>query len=281
MKKLLLLLVLGLPATGALALDTPKSGQHDRRVKYVDYNPADVVKLVAHFGYQIDIVLAEGESVMPKGMFLGDRDAWHYATLGNHVFIKPKEEGGKTNMTIVTNRRTYSFDLASHWSKKNRSDSGDMYFQVNFRYPADEVTKAAGDARRAAAAASALETKKRLDDKLGRVYETGNTNYTVQGSDDVAPDEASDDGTFTKMTFKGNREIPAIYVVNADGSESLANRTVEGKTVVIHALARKFVLRKGSSVACVFNESYDPIGRGNPSGTTIPGVERVIKGESQ
>lgn len=281
MKKLILIAMLAMPATSVLALEVPKAGRHDHRVKYVDYNPADVVKLVGHFGYQINIVFAEGESVEPKGIFVGDSAAWLYTAKGNQVFIKPKEDGGRTNMSIVTNRRTYNFDLSSHWSKKNRSNPSDMYFQVNFRYPTDEVAKVAANIQQAAAAASAQEAQRRLDDKLARAHDTANINYTVQGSDDVAPDEASDDGTFTKLTFQGNREIPAIYLVNADGSESLANRTVEGKTVVIHGLARKFVLRKGKSVACVFNESYDPIGRGNPAGTTIPGVERVIKGESQ
>jgi type IV secretion system protein VirB9 len=50
---------------------------------------------------------------------------------------------------------------------------------------------------------------------------------------------------------------------------------------VIQSLSKKFVLRKGNSVACVFNESFDPIGTENKTGTTIPGVERVIKGDSQ
>lgn len=274
MKKLALLLMLSLPMAGVHALDTPKPGKNDHRVRYVDYVPGEVVKLVAHFGYQINIVFAEGETVLPKGVYMGDGEAWKFATMGNNVFIKPKEENGRTNMTILTNRRSYTFDLTSHWSKKNRSDSDDMYFQVNFRYPAEE-------AARTAAVAAAQAAKRRLDDKMARTFETVNTNYTVQGSDELAPDEASDDGTFTKLTFKGNRPFPAVYVVNADGSESLVDRTVEGRTLVLHLTAKKFVLRKGNTVACVFNESYDPIGRENTTGTTIPGVVRTIKGGSQ
>jgi len=274
MKKLVLLVMLSLPLAGSYALETPKPGVNDRRVRYVDYNPGEVVKLVGHFGYQINIVFAEGETVLPKGVYMGDRKAWSFATLGNNVFIQPSEENGQTNMTILTNRRSYTFDLTSHWSKKNRSDTDDMYFQVNFRYPKEEAAKVA------AAAAAAIE-KQRVDKKLAATYETTNTNYTVQGSDDVTPDDVSDDGTFTKMTFRGNRPIPVIYLVNADGSESLVDRTVEGRTIVIHATAKKFVLRKGNSVACVFNESYDPVGRENSTGTTIPGIERTIKGESQ
>jgi len=274
MKKLALLLMLSFSVTSTFALDTPKPGKNDARVRFIDYTPGEVVKLVAHFGYQINIVFATGEAVQEKGVFMGDSAAWTFATSGNNVFIKPRQENGQTNMTIVTNRHTYTFDIASHWSKKNRSDSNDMYFQVNFRYPADE-------AARAAAVAAAQAAKKRVDDKLTKAFETANTNYTVQGADELAPDDVNDDGTFTKLTFRGNRPIPAIYIVNADGSESLVDRTVEDRTVVVHAIAKKFVLRKGNSVACVFNESYDPIGRENTSGTTLPGVERTINGEPQ
>jgi type IV secretion system protein VirB9 len=281
MKTLLIALLFSLPAAGALAADIPKPGKYDYRVKFVNYNPAEVVKLVAHFGYQVDIVLADGEKVLPKGIFLGDSEAWTFAVLNNHVLIKPKEENGRTNMTILTNKRHYSFDLSSHWSKKSRNDSEDMYFQVNFRYPQDEAAAAQAAVGRMAEAAAAAATQKQFDTKLAGQFETRNRNYEVQGSEDLAPDEATDDGRFTRLRFKGNRKIPAIFVVNEDGSESLANRHMDGDVAVIHTLARKFVLRLGNSVACVFNESYDPIGNSNDTGTTIPGVERVTKGEPQ
>lgn len=273
MKAILLAVSLLLPAGAALALDTPKPGRHDPRVRYIDFNPADVVKLVAHFGYQIDIVLAEGESVLPRGIFMGDKDAWTFATQGNHVLVKPKEENGRTNMTILTNRRAYSFDLTSHWRKNGRSEPRDMYYQVNFRYPLEDAAKSSDAALRVAA-------RQRLAERMRHSHPTVNKDYHVQGDGELAPDEASDDGTFTRLTFKGNRDIPAIFIINADGSEGLVNRTVEGKTVVIHAVGRKFILRKGKAVACVFNESFDPIGRGHPAGATVPGVERTVNGAS-
>jgi type IV secretion system protein VirB9 len=275
MKKLVMLVALSYPLLSAHALETPRAGRFDQRVKFVDYNPTDVVQLVAHFGYQIDIVLAEGEAVLPKGVYLGDGEAWQIATLGNHLFVKPKEENGRTNMTVLTNRRAYNFDLTSHWTKNAKRGSNDMYYQVNFRYPTDEAAKVLAARSKAAEDAA----KKRLDERLAQSSPALNKNYFVQGSEELSPDAASDDGRFTRLTFRGNRDVPAIFVVNEDGSESLANRTVEGDTVVIHTVAKKFVLRKGNSVACVFNESFDPVGLSNSTGTTIPGVERVIKEE--
>lgn len=277
MKKLALLFALALPAMPALALDVPQGNKFDYRVKVVNYNANDVVKIVGHFGYQINIVLQDGEQVLPKGVYMGDSQAWQFATLNNHVFIKPKIENGRTNMTIITNRRAYTLDLSSHWSKNNKPTSNDMYYQVQFRYPADEAQHALTLAQKQAADAAAAVDKKRLDDQMNVRSERKNWNYFVQGSQSVTPDEASDDGRFTYFRFKGNRDIPAIFMVNEDGSESLVNRDVDGDTVTIHSMAKQFVLRKGNAVAAIFNESYDPVGSDNSTGTTIPNVERVIK----
>jgi type IV secretion system protein VirB9 len=53
--------------------------------------------------------------------------------------------------------------------------------------------------------------------------------------------------------------------------------------IQVHAVARKFVLRADNLVTCVFNESYDPIGKRPLTNTASPQVERVLKtpGESQ
>src|SRR3546814_13478131 len=48
-----------------------------------------------------------------------------------------------------------------------------------------------------------------------------NLNYKVQGDSDLQPSEISDNGQFTVLRFPGNHEIPAIYLVRPDGSESL------------------------------------------------------------
>ena len=250
----------------AYALDVPVAGQYDERVKTVNYNPDDVVKIVGHFGYEINIVLAEDEHVLPKGVYMGDSQAWQFGTLRNHLFVKPVEDFGATNMTVLTNKRHYTFELTSH--QKATKAIKDMYYQVKFRYPQDEADKKALAAREE-------ETKRRL-----AVQATPrNWNYMGCGAESLIPDAAYDDGTFTAFQFAGNREIPAIFIINDDGSESLTNRHLDGDTVKIQTLGKKFVLRKGNSVACVTNESFDPVGVANDTGSTVPNVIRTIKGE--
>lgn len=261
-------------AMPAWALSTPEAGRFDYRVKFVDYNAQDVVKLVAHYGYQIDVVMADDEAVVDGGVFLGDANAWKFGTHRNHVFLKPSAQFAETNLTFLTNKgRSYSFLLDAHVNKQGPA-TFDMYFQVNFRYPEEE-------ARLQAILAKAEAEQKRLDDARNTVVEPTNLNYQAQGSELFTPDAAYDNGTFTYLVFNGNREIPAVFVVNEDGSESLVNRTIEGEKIVIHGIAGKFVLRKGNSVTCIFNDSYNA-NKGGPNvernGSPVPTIQRVTKG---
>lgn len=263
-------LSLGL-AANAQALEIPRGGSYDARVRFIDYNPAEVVKLVGHYGFSTHIQFSSSESVQQIAM--GDKNAWDVAPVDNHIFIKPTSDEAFTNMTVVTSRRVYNFELDAHWSQNQANPRpNDMMFQINFRYP-DEI------AARAAAEAEAQEVQSRLNGTTDP--EAQNWNYWATGSQEVTPSRALDDGRFTYLTFSNNREMPAIYVVNPDGSESLVNTSIDPDrpdTIVVHNIGRQLVLRKGNSVACVFNHSYDPEGVTNTTGTTTPGVQRVIRG---
>ena len=79
-----------------------------------------------------------------------------------------------------------------------------------------------------------------------------------------------------------NRDMPAVYATDADGTESLVNTNVEGNEIVVHRMVRKLTLRKGAAVACVVNKSFDlDGGRDNTTGTVAPDVQRVIRGVRQ
>ncbi len=57
-----------------------------------------------------------------------------------------------------------------------------------------------------------------------------NTQYSVAegaGSQDIVPTLVFDDGRFTYLRFPGNREVPAVFHVLGDGSETLVNARME------------------------------------------------------
>ncbi len=141
----------------------------------------------------------------------------------------------------------------------------------NFRYPEDKAARLEAE----------IEAKK-LTSQLNQRKKSNaiNWNYWGKGSLDVTPNCANDDGRFTYLTFSNNKEMPAIFIVNPDDSESLVSTSIdpnEPDTIIIHKIARRFILRKGDYVACLFNESFDPDGVGNTTGTIMPGVKRIIK----
>ena len=63
-----------------------------------------------------------------------------------------------------------------------------------------------------------------------------------------------------------------------DLARHLVNFTVDNDEVVIHRVARSFVLCRGKLVACLQNRSFDGGGERLESETLVPGVQRVTKG---
>lgn len=254
-------------AGGAHAESKPAGNPYDARVRFVNYNPNDVVRVIGHFGFSTTIEFGEGEEI--QSVALGDSLAWDVAPKGNHLFIKPRENNPTTNMAVVTNRRTYQFWLAGQRAKDG-GRGAQMYFAVKFRYPEDERKKAveAEERRVAQAALNAPPVPKNWD-------------YWGCGKVTLRPSEVFDDGRFTYLRFPAAQEVPAAYIINSDGSEALANGTMRGDQLVLQLVAPKIILRKGRAVACVENRSYNYYGVYTPNSTTSPSVRRVVKDEAQ
>jgi type IV secretion system protein VirB9 len=278
--KNLLLIALLIPAI-AFAEITPRKGDYDPRVRVVDYNPLNVVKLVTFYGVSTHVQFGDGETI--KDVAIGDDQAWKVVPRGNHLFIKPQAEMADTNVTVVTDKRTYHFALivqprpikdSKAWSDPN------LVFSLVFRYPDDEAEKRKAEAEKLAAAASTKNMKAKLANATKQIE---NIDYWVAGSEEISPTAARDDGRFIYLTFSNNRDMPAVYSVDAEGNEALINTNViEGNTIVIQRLVPHLILRKGNYVASVINKSFDINGGiDNTTGTIAPDVERVIKGKQQ
>jgi type IV secretion system protein VirB9 len=108
-----------------------------------------------------------------------------------------------------------------------------------------------------------------------------NMAYAVQGATSLQPSEVTDNGRMTVMRFPANQPIPAIYQVEAGGTESLVPFDVRGEFVVVHVVAKELRLRRGREVLCVYNEAFEPYGANPATGTAAPDVERTDKGGSR
>lgn len=248
----------------------PPAGTVDARIRVVAYNPDDVVELQGYVGFQIHMQWAEGEEFVNLGS--GDNGAFDVGAERNHFFIKPKEAHATTNLTILTNRRAYHFDYVVSATAPTGKAARRMVYSIRFTYPED-------DARAAAAERERLLTEARMKNAVAE--RPRNSDYWFCGSNTLKPMSAYDDGVQTRLRFQTRSEFPAMFVQNDDGSESLLNFNIEDDEVVIHRVARRFVLRRGKLVGCVVNQSFAGGGARSRSNTTVPGVTRTTTGAAQ
>ncbi|MBY3312555.1 P-type conjugative transfer protein VirB9 [Rhizobium laguerreae] len=272
---LIALLLAGLSTT-ASALDIPRGASQDSRIRFVDYQPYNITKIVGTLRSSVQIEFAADEEI--AHVALGNSVAWEVAPAGNILFLKPRENQPVTNISVVTTRRdgsTRSYQMELTVRDGTVEAGQNTYFYVKYRYPADEAERRRLDAAARAQAAQAGEADKVL--ALHEAYGPRNWRYSAQGSAALEPQAVYDNGKVTTFAFAGNQEMPAIYMENSDGSESLVPKSVDNNLVLVHAISRKFILRRGGDVLCVFNEAYDRIGINPDTNTTSPSVERVVK----
>lgn len=259
----------------AHATQVPLPGAKDARVRNVTYDPDQVVSIQGSFRHAIEIQFGPGETITQAA--LGDTVSWQIAPVGNIIFLKPRERAGPTNLIVVTSvdgsPRTYHFNLTL--------GSGEAMYGVRFRYPREERALAALQAQLAqAASAKALETgitSSALDHAV--IEGIRNMNYTVQGDSALQPTEISDNGEFTVLRYPGHADIPSIFAVDVDGTETIVPYDVREDFVVIHAVYRQLRLRRGTTVLCIFNEAPLRNDRGDRTGTVSNVVERKVKGQ--
>jgi type IV secretion system protein VirB9 len=263
-------LVLGamLLASHARAELTPAKGLTDSRVRIVPFDADQVIRLKGFVGYQIHFQFAEGETFV--NLAAGDNKALDVGYEANHLVLKPLAEKVATNITVITNRHVYQFDYSASAERPDPS-KGDVIYSLRFIYPQEE-------ARRAAEALEAQRANEKLMAPEKSEPRTLNANYWGCGADAIRPVYAVDDGVQTRLRFSAHAEFPTLYVKNDDESESLVNFTVENDEVVIHRVARSFVLRRGKLVSCLQNRAFDGGGERLKSETLVPGVERKTKG---
>ena len=60
----------------------------------------------------------------------------------------------------------------------------------------------------------------------------------------------------TRLRFAANADLPAIFVRNDDGTESLLNFSMDEGDVIVHRVAHQFILRRGKLAGCIVNQGF-------------------------
>ena len=267
----------------------------DPRLREVQYDPRAVVTVPVKRGVVTLVVLDADESITEVAAGLGGdcakpEAAWCVAAQpgGRNLFVKAKSTAGApNNLAVVTDRRTHSFRFVVLAD----NDPKAPVYRLVVKAP---VVQAAASARPplrdmgpliAPPAVPPLPSPQEvIAERLQAKPQVMNSHYSIaegKGSEDIVPTLVFDDGRFTYIRFPGNREVPAVFHVLGDGSETLVNARMEEDLLVVDRVSRRLMLRSGSAVVGVWNEAFDLDGVPPDGGTTVPGVQRVLKAEAR
>lgn len=220
----------------------------DPRIRTVTYAPDRVIAVTGHYGFQVAIEFPEEDRI--ESVAIGDSTSWQATPnkRGDALFIKPVDIGEPTNMTVLTANRNYSFELTAK-SRTEKTPPSEVTYLLRIVLP--EPTKAddPGDLKEPPVSQIAARADV-------------NTSYTYTGSRENLPSRVFDDGSSTTFEWPQGVETPAIFVRRPDGGEAIVNFSYVGTSLVVHQVAREFILRNGGEITRLFNDGFKEIERG-------------------
>jgi type IV secretion system protein VirB9 len=289
MKRTGLTLLIACTLSSSLFAQT-KSDTADPRLREVIYDPLAVVTIPVKRGMVTLVVFDKDEVItevaVGQGGDCSKADAvWCVAAQpgGRHLFVKAKSGAdAPNNLAVVTDRRSH----ALRFVVLPDGDPQQPVYRLTVKAP-HQPRPASRLSLQDIAALAALPSvpppptpQQLVAERLQAKPTVMNTQYSLAegvGSQDIVPTLVYDDGRFTYLRFPGNREIPAVFHVLGDGSETLVNARMEDDLLVVDRISRRLMLRAGSSVVGIWNEAFDLEGVPAAGATTVPGVQRVLK----
>ena len=246
------LLFVALIATSAITV--PAAAQADPRLVTREYSDAEVVRVEGRVNVQATIRFGEGEAI--QNVAIGDSQKWQVtpSRSANLLFVKPLAERATTNMTVVTDRRVYLFDLVA--SPNHRTP----LYVLNFTYPEEEAAAAAALAAAEEEAeanprqsANATEMAAATDDLAVLDPAALNFAWAGEGASKLLPEQVYDNGEATFLAWPEGEAMPAILVKDEAGVEGPVNFAVRGDVIVLDLVPGEIILRSGDDMARLVN----------------------------
>ena len=223
------LAVLGCTAANAAA---------DNRIRSMPYDPDKIVQVLGRTGIQSTIQFDGDERI--QNVAVGDSSKWqvtpnHGATL---LFVKPLAARVRTNMTVVTDRRTYMFDLVA----------GDKFttpvYALKFSYPNEKPVETA--------AKPTLQAQVPAQPTATMVAEKLHFDWNKKGSGKLLPSRVFDDGVSLYLAWDKETPLPAILTLSEDRKEGPVNYRMSGEYIVISPIPANLILRYGKTSATLW-----------------------------
>jgi type IV secretion system protein VirB9 len=172
------------------APDVPRPAD-DGRLKTVRYEASEVVRVQGRRGFQSMIEFGAEERI--ENVAVGDSAAWQVTPnkRANMLFVKPILPDARTNMTVVTDRRTYLFDLVTAPAK------ADPVYALRFSNP--PAPRPSTEPTAPVLKAEAPPTLPPLRHHYG---------WTAKGDAALLPARTYDDGVTTYLAWPARRRCP-------------------------------------------------------------------------
>lgn len=266
----------------------------DPRLRELTYDPNAVVTVPVKRGVVTLVVLDPDEAITEVAAGMGGDcakpdAAWCVAAQpgGRNLFIKPKSTASAANnLAVVTDRRTHSLRFVLLADDDPKPPVYRLQIKAASARPVAERAALRENVPLltlpALPSSSPPSPRQLVAERLQAKPQVINSNYSIaegKASDDIVPALVFDDGRFTYLRFPGNREVPAVFHVLGDGSETLLNARMEDDLLVVDRVSRQLMLRAGSAVVGLWNEAFDLDGVPPEAGTTVPGVQRTLKAD--
>ena len=228
-------------AAVALLSSTCAVAATDSRIRSVAYNADQIVRILGKPGIQSTIQFADDERI--ENVAVGDSSAWQITP--NHradlLFVKPLVARTHTNMTVVTDHRTYMFDLVAE------GKAAAAVYALKFSYPRD---KAAQDASRPVQQAAA--TTQQAQQPALMAAERLHFDWKTKGNGKLLPTRVFDDGSSLYLVWGKDTPLPAILTVSEDRKEGPVNYRMSGEYIVVSPIPANLMLRYGSKYALLW-----------------------------
>ena len=237
-----------LPLAG-LAMASPALAG-DSRLMTLPYNADEVVRVDGRAGIQATIAFGDDEQI--ENVAVGDSGSWQITPnkRADALFVKPLAANARTNMTVLTDKRTYFFDLVA-------SPSARPVYMLRFAHkdqkPATAIAASGAgtppltEAESAALAGAAPSGLAPVDPA------SLNFAWRRKGDERLQPARVYDDGQSTYLQLADRQTMPAILIRNEKGEEGPVNFAVRDDTIVIDAVPGLIVLRQGKAMALLEN----------------------------
>jgi type IV secretion system protein VirB9 len=231
------------------AIAAPARAEDPRLVDRL-YDPTQVVRIEGKANVQAVIRFGEGETI--ENVAIGDSQSWQVTPnkRADLLFVKPLADRAATNMTVVTDRHTYLFDLVASPAHRN------PLYILAFSYPKEleEMPEPALAGAAPAVEPNALEIAAASDPYA--VVDPAELNFAwaTKGNALLLPQRIYDDGGATFLTWAAGAPLPAILVRDFEGTEGPVNFAVRGDMIVVDGVPREIVLRSGEDMATLVNE---------------------------